>query len=62
MQGELADPNGSLKMEDAQNLIYQLQIFYVTGNETQKSLVEKFWKNPAEFSYEELINAIEKLV
>lgn len=61
MQGELSDPKGPLKVEDAQNLVYQLQIFYVTGNETQRGLVEKFWKNPAAFNYEELIRAIEQL-
>ncbi|KAJ3347686.1 hypothetical protein HDU91_006723 [Kappamyces sp. JEL0680] len=61
MLGELADPNGSLTLKDAQNLIYQLQIFYVTGSPAQKAMVEKFWTDPANFSYEELIESLTKL-
>jgi ATP synthase F1 complex assembly factor 1 len=61
MLGELSDPNGSLQLKDAQNLVYQLQIFYVTGNDIQKEMVSKFWKDPSQFSYEELIASLQAL-
>ncbi|KAJ3275756.1 hypothetical protein HDV01_007223 [Terramyces sp. JEL0728] len=61
MLGERSDPNGSLQLKDAQHLIYQLQIFYVTGTKAQKSQLEKFWKNPQTFNYEELIESLAQL-
>ena len=61
MLGELAKGDGPLSLKDAQNLIYQLQIFYVTGNEVQTKMVEKFWKEPSKFNYEDLIASLQTL-
>lgn len=48
----------TLKPADAQHLVYQLQLFYVTGSKNQIGMVEKFLKNPGEFKYEELIESL----
>jgi ATP synthase F1 complex assembly factor 1 len=61
MLGEFADKNTAFSLLEAQHLIYQLQIFYVTGTEKQKQMVEKFWKTPQEFSYEEQIASLQEL-
>jgi ATP synthase F1 complex assembly factor 1 len=61
MLGELADKNSTFQLKDAQHLVYQLQIFYVTGTEKQKSMVHKFWKEPGQFSYEEQILSLQEL-
>lgn len=61
MLGELTDPNGTLALKDAQHLIYQFQIFYVTGNPHQLEQPVKFWRNPAEFSYQEQIESLNVL-
>jgi ATP synthase F1 complex assembly factor 1 len=61
MLGELANSDGPLSLKDAQNLIYQLQIFYVTGKDSQTKMVERFWENPTEFNYEDLIASLQTL-
>jgi ATP synthase mitochondrial F1 complex assembly factor 1 len=53
--------NDSLSIENAQHLVYQLQLFYVTGSDVQKEMVQKFWENPKEFKYEELIECLQLL-
>jgi ATP synthase F1 complex assembly factor 1 len=58
MLGEIADDNGTYSLKEAQNLVYQMQIFYVTGGDKSKRLVEKFWADPANFNYEELIETL----
>ena len=60
MVGEVAVEN-AIKLSDAQNLVYQTQLFYVTGKPEQTHLVEKFWLNPGSFDYNELIEALAKL-
>lgn len=60
MVGELSNSDGPLSLKDAQNLIYQLQIFYVTGSESQKKMVEMFWKEPQNFKYEDLIGSLQQ--
>jgi ATP synthase F1 complex assembly factor 1 len=52
---------GTLSSKDAQHLVYQLQLFYMTGSEEQKALVEKFWKSPQEFDYQEQIRLLTTL-
>ncbi|KAI8926404.1 ATP11 protein-domain-containing protein [Entophlyctis helioformis] len=62
MVGELGDPSGgNLSILEAQNLVYQTQLFYSTGTKTQMDLVETFSNSPQTFSYEELIKAVETL-
>ncbi|KAJ3322112.1 hypothetical protein HDV06_003563 [Boothiomyces sp. JEL0866] len=61
MLGERSDANGTLNLQDAQHLIYQLQIFYVTGTEAQKAQLEKFWKDSQNFNYQELIESLAQL-
>jgi ATP synthase F1 complex assembly factor 1 len=61
MLGELSDKSSMFELKDAQHLVYQLQIFYVTGTEKQKSMVHKFWKEPSLFSYEEQITSLQEL-
>jgi ATP synthase mitochondrial F1 complex assembly factor 1 len=61
MLGELSDKSNTLSLVEAQHLIYQLQIFYVTGSEKQKAMVHKFCKVPEEFSYEEQIASLQEL-
>lgn len=61
MVGEGSSELSSLKLADAQNLVYQTQLFYLTGSEEQKALVELFWKNPQTFDYKILIDAMSKL-
>lgn len=53
--------DGNLSSKDAQHLVYQLQLFYITGSEEQKSLVEKFWNLPKEFDYQEQIRLLTNL-
>ncbi len=73
MMGEYADAmsassekekNGDYKppltLIEAQNLIYQLQYFYMTGGQKAFGLVEKFHKNPQVFDYQELITLLEQ--
>lgn len=52
---------GPLGLKDAQHLVYQLQIFYVTGNEAQKDQVKKFWSDPSNFNYTQLIESLSTL-
>ncbi|KAJ3190316.1 hypothetical protein HDU85_000611 [Gaertneriomyces sp. JEL0708] len=62
MVGELGDPERKfLTLQEAQNLVYQMQLFYVTGPPEKTDLVEIFHKNPAQFDYNQLINALETL-
>ncbi|EGF81341.1 hypothetical protein BATDEDRAFT_24227 [Batrachochytrium dendrobatidis JAM81] len=62
MVGELGESQSSnLTLTEAQNLVYQTQLFYITGNENQQKLVETFHEQPESFQYEELIKAVETL-
>ncbi|RKO85107.1 ATP11 protein-domain-containing protein, partial [Blyttiomyces helicus] len=62
MVGELGDPTRKvLTLAEAQNLVYQMQLFYVTGSEEVRALVDTFHADPAAFDYQRVIDAIEKL-
>ncbi|KAI9209735.1 ATP11 protein-domain-containing protein [Polychytrium aggregatum] len=64
MSGELgATESGasSFSISDAQNLVYQMQLFYVTGPDSMTSLVERFNKDPANFDYQLLITEASSL-
>ncbi|KAJ3287331.1 hypothetical protein HDU79_005806 [Rhizoclosmatium sp. JEL0117] len=61
MRGEISREGGILKADDARLLVLMTQIFYVTGSEAKKKLVETFNKNPSEFQYQALIDEMEKL-
>ena len=63
LRGELGDPSNDsiLSPAHAQNLVYQLQLFYVTGGPEKQALVESFHRNPAVFDYKCLIEGLEKL-
>ena len=61
MLGELNGPTGTLSSQEAQNLCYQTQLFYVSGGDEKLRFVETFNKNPAGFDYQELIKQIETL-
>ncbi|KAJ3298743.1 hypothetical protein HK104_010308 [Borealophlyctis nickersoniae] len=65
MVGECGDGQpGSrsvLGLAEAQNLVYQMQLFYVTGSDEKRALVEVFHRDPANFAYQRLIDAVEKL-
>lgn len=59
MVGELTDPAGEqLKLSDAQNLVYQTQLFYATGSQQQMELVEQFANNPESFDHNRLVDAV----
>ncbi|CAO3622274.1 unnamed protein product [Mucor hiemalis] len=62
MKGEINDDPRMLDTANAQFLTFALQQFYVTGGEEKLKLVEKFHKSPAEFDFQELINAVETVV
>ncbi|KAI8913213.1 ATP11 protein-domain-containing protein [Gorgonomyces haynaldii] len=53
--------SSSLQLKDAQHLVYQIQLFYITGSDKQQQLVEKFWNNPSAFDHNELIQALAEL-
>jgi ATP synthase F1 complex assembly factor 1 len=63
LRGELGDPSNErlLSPAQAQNLVYQLQLFYATGGPEKQALVEAFHNNPASFDYKSLIDGLEKL-
>ncbi|KAJ1341042.1 hypothetical protein BSLG_004512 [Batrachochytrium salamandrivorans] len=62
MVGELGDAQGgNLTLSEAQNLVYQTQLFYITGDHHQKKLVETFNTDSANFVYNDLIKAVETL-
>ncbi|KAJ3073939.1 hypothetical protein HDU98_000241 [Podochytrium sp. JEL0797] len=61
MRGESGKEGGVLKADDARLLVLLTQMFYVTGGESKKKLVEAFNKRPEEFEYQALIDAAEKL-
>ncbi|RKO97057.1 hypothetical protein CXG81DRAFT_9414 [Caulochytrium protostelioides] len=54
-------PTGLLTPAEAQNLVYQMQEFYVTGSDTKRALVQTFHEDPARFAYHQVIEAVEKL-
>ncbi|KAI8896767.1 ATP11 protein-domain-containing protein [Globomyces pollinis-pini] len=60
MVGELSG-NGTLTLPQAQHLVYQIQLFYVLGSDIHKKQVEKFWNDPANFDYNELIESLNTL-
>jgi ATP synthase F1 complex assembly factor 1 len=62
MKGEINDEPRMLDTANAQFLTFALQQFYVTGGEEKLKLVEKFHKSPAEFDFQELIDAVERVV
>ncbi|KAI8611171.1 ATP11 protein-domain-containing protein [Chytriomyces sp. MP71] len=61
MRGEVGREGGVLKADDARLLVLMTQIFYVTGGESKKKLVELFNKTPKEFQYQAVIDEMEKL-
>lgn len=61
MSGEIDTSSSLLSVREAQNLVYQLQLFYATGGAAKLNLVEKFNKKPSDFDYQELLEEIEKL-
>jgi ATP synthase mitochondrial F1 complex assembly factor 1 len=61
MVGESAGESSPIQQKDAQTLLYQAQLFYVTGEKAQTDLVETFWKNPGEFDYKQLVSSVAKL-
>ncbi|KAI8815578.1 ATP11 protein-domain-containing protein [Fimicolochytrium jonesii] len=62
MVGELGDPDRTvLTLPEAQNLVYQMQMYYVTGGEEVRGLVERFHREPEGFDYQRLIAALESL-
>ncbi|KAJ3129719.1 hypothetical protein HK098_000498 [Nowakowskiella sp. JEL0407] len=65
MHGEpvvYGDEAPKVSVADAQTLIYQLQLYYVTGGDEMFKLVEDFYKNPKNFQYHWLIEMLEKMV
>ncbi|KAJ3090550.1 hypothetical protein HK100_007406 [Physocladia obscura] len=62
MRGEVDTETSLLKPEDARLLVLLTQMFYATGGESKKKLVEIFNKSPQEFDYQLLISECEKLV
>ncbi|KAJ3022939.1 ATP synthase mitochondrial F1 complex assembly factor 1 [Thoreauomyces humboldtii] len=60
MRGDPADPK-QLTLPQAQNLVYQMQMFYVAGPPEKLNLVDKFHKDPGAFDYKELIDAVNTL-
>ena len=61
MLGHLTS-NANLALKDAQHLVYQLQLFYMVGNEAHWKMVEKFHNTPQEFNYKELIDLVTNCV
>jgi ATP synthase F1 complex assembly factor 1 len=61
MVGSLDPENKLLELKDAQHLVYQLQLFYITGTEKQKSMVEVFTTSPDKFDYREQIQCLQDL-
>ncbi|KAJ1960956.1 hypothetical protein GGI12_003517 [Dipsacomyces acuminosporus] len=61
MRGELEGERRTLDVQNAQYLALQMQQFYVTGGPEKRALLEKFNQQPEKFSYEELIEAAQKL-
>ncbi|KAG2198268.1 hypothetical protein INT47_004352 [Mucor saturninus] len=62
MKGDINDDPRMLTTANAQFLTFALQQFYVTGGEEKLKLVEKFHKSPADFDFQQLIEAVEKVV
>lgn len=62
MKGDINDDPRMVTTANAQFLTFALQQFYVTGGESKLKLVEKFHNSPAEFDFQELIEAVEKVV
>ena len=62
MMGEFGDPDQPrISLQEAQNLVYQIQLFYVTGDDSKRGLLEAFHDNPKDFDYKRLIDALETL-
>ena len=57
MLGQISE-NSPLSLNDCQNLIYQLQLYYMVGTEQYWDLVQMFHKDPANFDYKELISLV----
>ncbi|KAJ3040425.1 hypothetical protein HK097_002562 [Rhizophlyctis rosea] len=60
MSGDIGE-GANLTNGEAQNLCYQMQMFYVTGEESVRGLVREFHEKPGEFEYGRLIEAVESL-
>ena len=61
MRGEMTTNSNTLSAVEARNLAYQIQLFYVNGNQEKLDLVEKFNRYPKEFNYQDLLAEIDKL-
>ncbi|KAJ3155720.1 hypothetical protein HDU86_004189 [Geranomyces michiganensis] len=67
MLGETTKQNATasgtpvMTLLEAQNLVYQMQMFYVTGSAEKRQLVDDFHNKPAELDHQKLIDAIETL-
>jgi ATP synthase mitochondrial F1 complex assembly factor 1 len=59
MSGEIL--NESLNGEDAKTLAILTQMFFVTGGDKKRALVQMFHERPHEFSYQALINEAERM-
>ncbi|KAJ3383837.1 hypothetical protein HDU80_001139 [Chytriomyces hyalinus] len=63
MRGEVGREGGVLKAEDARLLVLMTQMFYVTGSDAKKRMVEEFNKNPKEFQLQALMDeAVEGII
>ncbi|KAI8917896.1 ATP11 protein-domain-containing protein [Powellomyces hirtus] len=58
---ENASGSPVMTLLEAQNLVYQMQMFYVTGAPHKRILVDNFHTKPAELDYQALIDAVETL-
>ena len=62
MLGEMGDNvKNTLQLEEAQNLVYQTQLFYKTGGPETLKLVEIFSLEPESFDIQNVIACIESL-
>ncbi|KAI8835890.1 ATP11 protein-domain-containing protein [Chytridium lagenaria] len=59
MNGEIVSK--VLTADDAKLLVYLLQMFYVTGSERKKALVEKFHKTPEGFNFQEVLDEADRI-
>ncbi|KAJ3211081.1 hypothetical protein HDU67_004789 [Dinochytrium kinnereticum] len=50
-----------LKPDDAKLLVYLMQMFYVTGGEKKKQLVEDFHRKPAGFNFQWILDEADKM-
>lgn len=61
MNGEYDIMSSNLLPAQAQNLVFQTQLFYVLGDKKKLNLVEQFHKNPNAFDYTKVIEEVQKL-